>query len=307
MEHPDFDCQFQMESADADRLRGVCRAAVADAPEGEAFEQIGDMFVFGPQLSITFTTLMPEPYALVVLNFIHPAGMEVLMGLCTSGRAPIQMIFPDEGDIMLLSAGAIDEFGPVSWNSGAASFDMLLSLSLGQLRRQISDPGAQPVEDVQIVMSNPAFAPDRSVTRFALQRDDEPELARYEFVLTPTNLSIETIFFGLFGVPEFSLGADQKSAYFIDEEREMRTYAFLIDYVEGTFWTLTISAPDLGTLQDNQISAELAERSLLVGADVKVFGVISSDDLQETLTVQQFIAGPEGMETGALQLFNASE
>ena len=157
------------------------------------------------------------------------------------------------------------------------------------------------------MMSNPAFAPERSVARFALQRDDEPELARYEFVLTPTKLSIGTIFFGLFRVPEFSLGADQNSAYVIDEAREMRIYAFLIDYVEGTFWTLTVSAPDLGTLRDNPISAELAERSLLVGADVKVLGVISSDDLQETLAVQQFIAGPEGMETGALQLFNAAD
>ena len=72
------------------------------------------------------------------------------------------------------------------------------------------------------MMSNPAFAPERSVARLALQRDDEPELARYKFVRTPANLSIETIFFGLFGVPEFSLGADQNSAYVIDEEREMR-------------------------------------------------------------------------------------
>lgn len=270
-------------------------------------EQIGDTFVYGPQLSLTFTTLTPEPFALVIVHFVHPAGMEVLMDLCASGRSPIQMILPDEGDILLMSAGAIDEFGPTSWNAGTVSFEMLLSLSPAQLRRQISDPDAQPLEDVQVVMSNPAFAPDRSVTRFVEQRDDEPELARYEFVVTSSNMSIKAIFVGLFGVSEFSLGADQKSAYFIDEEREMRIYAFLIDYVEGKFWTLTVSAPDMGTLRDNPISAELAERSLLVVGDIKEFGVIASDDLQETLAVQQFIAGAGRMETGALQLFNAAE
>ena len=131
-----------MERADADRLRGACRSAVANASEGETFEQIGDTFVFGPQLRLTFTSLMPEPFALVLLHFVHPAGMEVLMDLCASVRAPIQMILPDEGDIQLLSAGAIDEFGPAAWDAGTVSFDMLLSLSPAQLRCQISDPGA---------------------------------------------------------------------------------------------------------------------------------------------------------------------
>lgn len=33
MEHPDFDCQFQMESTDAERLKSACRAAVANDSE----------------------------------------------------------------------------------------------------------------------------------------------------------------------------------------------------------------------------------------------------------------------------------
>jgi hypothetical protein len=300
-----FDFQLQMERPDATRLQ--LAAELRSKRDGQRLPDAkGDGSVrFGSYLILTFTDLMPAPYALVIAQLEHPQGTAVLSELCVDLQAPIQLTFADQGDLLVLPPNTISAYGPADLKHRTATFGMLTGLTSTEFGRLLTDSDAAPKEDDQTTLQNPTYVVGADMTRLVTPVTGEPRLARYEYILMSENLSVEDVFFGLFGLRDFQLGADRVSAYAIDEARELRIYGFLMDYEEGRFWTLTVTAPDLGPIRECAFTWALAERALALNRNIRLFGILAADDLQEALTTQEFRAFAGGVDIGGMLIFNA--
>ncbi|MDF3855838.1 hypothetical protein [Paracoccus pantotrophus] len=307
MEDQMFEFRIQMERADADLLRKACEADLALAREEAGFGRIDDQFTFGKDLTVIFTNLMPGPHSLLVVALRHPEGMRRLARLVDQVTNPIQFSMPDQGEILILPPRSLDEYGPEDVASGTMTFKMLMGLTEKGLRTLFVSPDVGAVDDRQELFYNPAYLESADGTIMSETGESELQLARYEYILSPSDLTSEQIFFDLWGVAQFRLGEDHLSAYYVDEARELRICAFRIDYEEGRFWTITVSAPDLGDMRSNPFSVHLAERALLKGGGIKVFGILLTDDLHENLITQEFRSVNGKLEAENIVIFNAAE
>ena len=296
--------QLQTDRSAVEYLKAQLINFAASNPDD--VERLGDQFLFSNTLKVHFLNFpedMMEELDAVGIAIMEPHQLKVIQPFLDALRAPIQMSSRIGGDVIIIPAAAVDEFGPADTSGGTYSVGQLIALDQKSFLTVFSAGFMGEDDGRPSVIYNKNYDIGHDITLPTKLSDDEIVRGQYEYIITPTNVSLDGVFFRILGLQHYTAYDDGETATYQDEARSVRISAYKVEYQDGKFWTLSIFIPDQGTIREATLTNQILRHAVAESRGWRIFAVISADDLGEITTAQEYILHMGDIREGQFRNF----
>lgn len=269
-------------------------------------DQQNHQFLFKNTLKVQFLNFsnnLINEFDAIGITITEPQQLKVIQPFIDTLKTPIQMLSKNGGDIIIIPATAAKKFGPSDPATGSYSIEQLAALDQQSFLAIFAADSMTDDDGSPSTIDNENYNTDHDVTSGIDPSDDDIVCGQYEYIITPTNVSLNDIFFQILGLQHYVVYDDGETATYEDESRSVRISAYKIYYQDGQFWTLSIFLPDQGIIHEATLTHQIVRSAIAENKEYRIFTVISTDDLGEITTAQEYTLHNEEISEGKSRNF----